>query len=72
MVCTDHHTDRERRVMPDTAAIQCLIGKLRQAQGDSGRAVTAFITAVKLNPFLWEAFTGLCETGKSRKSRINK
>jgi len=50
--------------LPDAAAMHCLIGKLWQAQNDNKKAIDSYVAAVKANPFLWEAFTGLCNTGK--------
>lgn len=49
--------------MPDAATINCLVGRLWHAIGDIKKAVDAYVAAVKLNPFLWEAFLGLCDTG---------
>jgi anaphase-promoting complex subunit 3 len=43
-----------------------MVGKLWHALGDTKKAVDAYVAAVKVNPFLWEAFTGLCNTGKTR------
>lgn len=63
-VFTDLHSDTERRSLPDAAAILCLLGKLSLAVNDTKKAVDAYVSAVKVNPFLWEAFTGLCNTGK--------
>ncbi|KAA8893736.1 hypothetical protein FN846DRAFT_901190 [Sphaerosporella brunnea] len=60
----NQHTDTERKVLPDAAAIHCLIGRLWHALGDTKKAVDAYVAAVKVNPFLWEAFTGLCDTGR--------
>lgn len=40
-----------------------MLGKLWQSLGDSKKAVDSYVAAVKVNPFLWEAFTGLCDTG---------
>ncbi|KAH8153153.1 uncharacterized protein LAJ45_02740 [Morchella importuna] len=57
------HSDTERRAVPDAASITFLIGKLWHALGDIKKAVEAYVVAVKINPFLWEAFIGLCETG---------
>lgn len=62
----DAHTDTERKVLPDSAAMYCMLGKLWQSLGDSKKAVDAYVSAVKINPFLWEAFTGLCDTGRDR------
>jgi anaphase-promoting complex subunit 3 len=50
--------------LPDSAAMYCMLGKLWQSVGDSKKAVDSYVSAVKINPFLWEAFTGLCDTGR--------
>lgn len=42
----------------------CLQGKLWQAQKDLKQAVECYAEALKLNPFMWDAFLGLCETGE--------
>lgn len=61
----NQHTDIDRKSLPDAAAIHCVIGKLWNALGDSKKSVDEYVAAVKLNPFLWEAFSGLCNTGVS-------
>lgn len=49
--------------MPDAATIYSLVGRLWHAIGDMKKAVDCYVAAVKLNPYLWEAFLGLCDTG---------
>lgn len=49
--------------MPDAAAVYSLLGKLWRAHGDMKKAADACVAALKLNPFMWEAFTALCDTG---------
>ncbi|KAI5787032.1 hypothetical protein DFH27DRAFT_226684 [Peziza echinospora] len=67
------HTDSERRVLPDAAAIYCLLGKLYHSDGKQKQSVESFVQAVKLNPFIWEAFEGLLDTGaKLRVGNIFK
>jgi len=44
-------------------AVLCLMGHLQKASGDSKRAVDAYIEALRVNPYLWEAFDGLIELG---------
>lgn len=44
----------------------CLQGKLWQAHKDLNKAVECYVEALKLNPFMWDAFLGLCETGELR------
>lgn len=59
----DQHSDTERRAMPDAATIYTLIGRLWHSLGDAKKSVDCYVSAVKLNPYLWEAFLGLCDTG---------
>lgn len=59
----DKHTDIERRVLPDAASLWCLLGKLYHADRKQRQSIEAFVQAVKLNPFIWEAFEGLLDTG---------
>lgn len=49
--------------MPDAATIYTLIGRLWHSLGDAKKSVDCYVSAVKLNPYLWEAFLGLCDTG---------
>ncbi|TGZ85418.1 TPR-like protein [Ascodesmis nigricans] len=57
------HTDTERKVLPGASAVYSLLGKLHQSINDQKKAMECYVSAVKINPFLWEAFTGLCDTG---------
>ncbi|KAL8858309.1 MAG: hypothetical protein Q9178_005172 [Gyalolechia marmorata] len=57
------HTESRRQYLPDAAAIQCLQGKLWQAYRDSAKAIDSYAEALKLNPFMWDAFVGLCDLG---------
>lgn len=49
--------------MPDAAAVNCLLGKLWRAHGDVTKAIACYTEALKLNPFMWDAFEDLCDTG---------
>jgi anaphase-promoting complex subunit 3 len=60
----DKHSETSRRHIPDAAAVNYLLGKLWVTYGDTAKAVEFFVEALKLNPFLWEAFSELCNTGK--------
>ena len=51
-------------MLPDAASIYCLLGKLYHADGKQNQSIEAFVQAVKLNPFIWEAFEGLLDTGE--------
>jgi hypothetical protein len=66
---TDHlvllgsHSDTSRRHVPDAAAVNALLGKLWRGHGDARRAGDYYVEAHKANPFIWEAFQGLCDLG---------
>ncbi|PYI08901.1 TPR-like protein [Aspergillus sclerotiicarbonarius CBS 121057] len=57
------HSEIRRQHLPDAAAVLCLQGKLWHAHNQLNTAVECYVEALKLNPFMWDAFLGLCETG---------
>ncbi|WYZ40053.1 hypothetical protein EsH8_IV_000394 [Colletotrichum jinshuiense] len=57
------HTTSTRSLYPDEAAVLCLLGKLYRAYDDKRRAIECFETAVRVNPFMWDAFQALCDMG---------
>ncbi|WPH03209.1 Hypothetical protein R9X50_00608600 [Acrodontium crateriforme] len=57
------HSENSRRHLPDTPAAWTLLGKLWQAHGDWRKAGDCFVEAHKANPFIWDAFDGLCTVG---------
>ncbi|GLA21021.1 anaphase-promoting complex subunit cdc27 [Aspergillus niger] len=57
------HSETRRQHLPDAAAVLCLQGKLFYAHNELNAAVECYVDALKLNPFMWDAFLGLCETG---------
>lgn len=57
------HSETTRRHLPDAAAAYTLLAKLWQMQGDSKKAGDFYIEAHKANPFIWDAFDGLCKVG---------
>ena len=59
----DKHADTRRQALPDAAAIYCLQGKLWHAYHDTNKAIECYAEALKLNPFMWDAFLGLCDLG---------
>ena len=59
----DKHTDTRRQALPDAAAVHCLQGKLWHAYHDTNKAIECYAEALKLNPFMWDAFLGLCDLG---------
>ncbi|KAI1405860.1 putative 20S cyclosome subunit [Hypoxylon fuscum] len=67
------HNATNRAQHPDTASMACLLGKLYRAYDDKKKATLNFEEALKLNPFMWDAFTALCEMGVTlRTSNIFK
>jgi anaphase-promoting complex subunit 3 len=42
-----------------------LLGKLWNAHGDNQKAIDYYIEALKLNPFMWDAFTDLADMGSA-------
>ncbi|KAF3010657.1 anaphase-promoting complex subunit cdc27 [Curvularia kusanoi] len=57
------HSETSRRHVPDAAACFCLLGKLWAAYGDTKKAIEYYVESLKLNSFMWDAFTGLCDIG---------
>lgn len=57
------HTSSSRMPYPDAAAIHCLLGRLYRAYDDKKKAITCFEDALRSNPFMWDAFTILCDMG---------
>ncbi|KAK4948690.1 anaphase-promoting complex subunit cdc27 [Elasticomyces elasticus] len=57
------HNESRRQHLPDAAAVLCLRGKLWKAHKNVDQAVESWASALKLNPFMWDAFTGLCDAG---------
>ncbi|CZT15028.1 related to 20S cyclosome subunit (BimA/Nuc2/Cdc27) [Ramularia collo-cygni] len=61
------HSGSSRRHIPDAAAVLTLLAKLWRAHGDFNKAGDYYIEAHKLNPFVWDAFEGLCKIGADLK-----
>ncbi|KAI1302561.1 tetratricopeptide [Xylaria venustula] len=57
------HTPTTRAPNPDSASVLCLLGKLYRAYDDKKKAILNFEEALKTNPFMWDAFTALCDMG---------
>lgn len=57
------HDALTRAALPDAAAVLCLLGKLCRGFDDKKKAVSYFEEALKLNPFMWDAFTALSDMG---------
>ncbi|KAI0024828.1 hypothetical protein F4780DRAFT_478944 [Xylariomycetidae sp. FL0641] len=67
------HSATTRAQHPDSASVSCLLGKLYRAYDDKKKAILNFEEALKANPFMWDAFTALCDMGVSvRTSNIFK
>ncbi|KAJ5542882.1 hypothetical protein N7535_005304 [Penicillium sp. DV-2018c] len=59
----NQHSETKRQHLPDAAAVYTLQGKLWHAHKDLTKAIDCYVEALKLNPFMWDAFLGLCDTG---------
>ncbi|TAQ86060.1 hypothetical protein B7494_g5607 [Chlorociboria aeruginascens] len=59
------HTQSSRQPYADASAVSCLLGKLYHGYDDKKKAISYFEDALKLNPFMWDAFTNLCDMGTS-------
>ncbi|KAH7313390.1 hypothetical protein B0I35DRAFT_480079 [Stachybotrys elegans] len=61
------HSATARPGHPDAPTILCLLGKLWRGHDDSDkrRSVACFEESLKMNPFMWDAFTALCDMGVS-------
>ncbi|KAK0645895.1 hypothetical protein B0T16DRAFT_390428 [Cercophora newfieldiana] len=57
------HTASTRSLYPDAAVVNCLLGKLYRAYDDKKKAIQCFEDALRSNPFMWDAFTSLCDMG---------
>ncbi|KIW99188.1 uncharacterized protein Z519_00851 [Cladophialophora bantiana CBS 173.52] len=57
------HNESRRQHLPDAAAVLCLKGKLWKAHKNADQAVECWAASLKLNPFMWDAFMGLCDAG---------
>ncbi|EXJ53911.1 anaphase-promoting complex subunit 3 [Cladophialophora yegresii CBS 114405] len=57
------HNESRRQHVPDAAAVLCLKGKLWKAHKNIDQAVECWAASLKMNPFMWDAFTGLCDAG---------
>ena len=66
----DKHSETRRQHLPDAAAVLCLQVKLWQAHKEHNKAVDCYAAALKLNPFMWDAFLSLCETGKRSSTAV--
>jgi anaphase-promoting complex subunit 3 len=61
--CVGRHSPTSRTASPDASALLCLLGKLYRGYDDKKKAIGCFEEALKLNPFMWDAFLILCDMG---------
>ena len=59
----NQHNESRRQHLPDAAAVYCLKGKLWKAHKNDEQAVDCWAAALRLNPFMWDALEGLCDSG---------
>lgn len=57
------HSASKRDTLPDAAAVNCLLGKLYYGYDDRKAAIKCYEESLKQNPFMWDAFTSLCDMG---------
>ena len=57
------HNESRRQHLPDAAAVLCLKGRLWKEHKNIDQAVECWAASLKLNPFMWDAFVGLCDAG---------
>lgn len=55
---------RTSRAFPEEAALRCRAGTMALKGNLPEKAAASFRQALALNPFLWEAFEGLCALGE--------
>ncbi|ODQ66400.1 TPR-like protein, partial [Nadsonia fulvescens var. elongata DSM 6958] len=56
-------TSTDRRTVPDSSVCYTTLGKLYQCAGDYRKASESYAAALKVNPYIWEAFESLCDMG---------
>ncbi|KAI9861650.1 MAG: anaphase-promoting complex subunit cdc27 [Vezdaea acicularis] len=59
------HSESTRKALPDASAVWCLLGKLWSGYKDIKKAIDCYAQALTHNPFMWDAYIGLCDTGAS-------
>ncbi|KXJ97477.1 hypothetical protein Micbo1qcDRAFT_8106 [Microdochium bolleyi] len=57
------HGASSKPQQPDSATVHCLLGKLYRGRDEKKKAIVSFEEALKANPFMWDAFTALCDMG---------
>ncbi|KAF2398216.1 TPR-like protein [Trichodelitschia bisporula] len=56
-------SETSRQHLPDAAAVYCLLGKLWRVNRDYTKAAVNYLEALRLNPYMWDAFTDLADCG---------
>lgn len=59
----NQHSESRRQYLPDAAVMLCLKGKLWKGHRNMDEAVSCWVSSLKLNPFMWDAYTLLVESG---------
>ena len=59
----NRQSENKRLQHPDAAVIYTLQGKLWHAHKEPTQAIASYSAALERNPFMWDAFTGLCDLG---------
>ncbi|PNS18062.1 Protein bimA [Sphaceloma murrayae] len=59
----NNHSEDTRKHLPDAGIVWNLLAKLWRGHGDLHKAGECFIEAHRLNPLIWDSFTGLCDIG---------
>lgn len=57
------HNETRRQHLPDAPAVWSLKAKLYKGHKNMDQAVECWATALKMNPFMWDALIGLCDAG---------
>lgn len=59
----NQHNECRRQHLPDAAAVLCLKGKLWKGHRNTDEAVQCWVACLQRNPFMWDAYTLLVESG---------
>lgn len=59
----NQHNESRRQHLPDAAAVLCLKGKLWKGHKNMEDAVQCWVASLQRNPFMWDAYTLLVESG---------
>lgn len=59
----NQHSESRRQHLPDAAAVLCLKGKLWKGHKNMDEAVQCWVSSLRLNPYMWDAYTCLTDSG---------